>query len=63
MAPSCAFGADRDLLVPEKYVESLAASLGAVYKKLIDQGHGVALDSVWASVTAQIDDWLTSTIG
>ncbi|MCT9113453.1 alpha/beta hydrolase [Streptomyces mirabilis] len=59
--PAYPFGADRDMLVPEGYVQSLAANLGATYTKLADQGHGVPLNPVWESVTEQIDQWLTAT--
>src|SRR6476469_11235114 len=57
-APALVFGADRDLLVPEELVRSLASSLGARYRRLPDQGHGVPLNPVWESVAAEIDDWL-----
>jgi pimeloyl-ACP methyl ester carboxylesterase len=58
-APAFVFGADRDLLVPEELVRSLATSLGARYTRLFDQGHGVPLNPIWESVTSEIDDWLT----
>ena len=58
-APALVFGADRDRLVPEELVRSLASSLGARYTRLPDQGHGVPLNPVWESVAAEIDDWLT----
>jgi pimeloyl-ACP methyl ester carboxylesterase len=61
-APAYVFGADRDLLVPEPFAASLAASLGAKYTKLTDQGHGVPLNPIWESVTTQINDWLTTVI-
>lgn len=58
-APTLVFGADRDPLVPEKLVRSLATSLDARYTRLVDQGHGIPLNHIWESVTAEIDDWLT----
>jgi pimeloyl-ACP methyl ester carboxylesterase len=58
-APALVFGADRDLLVPEELVRSLANDLGARYTRLVDQGHGVPLNPAWEGVTAEIDEWLT----
>jgi pimeloyl-ACP methyl ester carboxylesterase len=62
-APAHIFGADRDLLLPEEFVRSLASSLGAGYPRLFGEGDGVPLNPVWENVTSQIDEWLTSVIG
>ncbi len=61
-APAYLMGAERDMLVPHKYVESLARRMGAEYDFLPGQGHGVPLNPIWEDVATRISGWLDRTV-
>jgi pimeloyl-ACP methyl ester carboxylesterase len=61
-APAYILGAERDMVVPHEYVESLAKGMGAEYELLSDQGHGVPLNPIWENVATRISGWLDKTV-
>lgn len=61
-APTYILGAERDMVVPHEYTESLAAGMGADYELMPEQGHGVILNPIWPSVADRISEWLDKTI-
>ena len=61
-APAYLLGAERDMLVPHEYVESLAKGMGARYELLPGQGHGVPLNPIWKDVATRISGWLDKTL-
>ena len=46
---------------PLEGIHALADAIGATIVTLEDTGHGIPLNPVWATVTAQIDPWLRAT--
>ena len=58
--PALVIAAGADDLIPAE-VQSLAQAIDATFVLLEDEGHGIPVNPVWAQVTAQISEWLSST--
>jgi non-heme chloroperoxidase len=60
--PAYLMAGGQDKIVPSRYVESLANSLGAKFELFPDAGHGLVLNPIWREVTAKMGEWLDITL-